>query len=95
MRIADGKDRVVVLDFIADIRRLAAIKSLDNAVHTDGEVEELSDVTNTEYERNNIVFTDQRCQDLIIEWIKDIADLENQDQEAILDFPHIDDFDVG
>ena len=83
LRIADGKNKVVVLDFAADTRRLAAISNLQGAIRGGDPLEEVN------LERNNIQFSDQRAKALIDEWIMDAADLETKDQESTLQFPSI------
>jgi superfamily II DNA or RNA helicase len=83
LRIAEGKKKVVVLDFAADTRRLAAISNLQGAMHSEDPFEEIN------LERNSIGFSDQRAKTLIEEWIMDAADLETKDQESVLQFPSI------
>ena len=83
LRISEGKDKGVVLDFAADTRRLAAIQSLQESVTKPREIEELNHVG------NSIEFMDLRSQELIKEWIMDAADLENRHQESVLQFPSI------
>ena len=51
LRIAEEKDKVIVLDFAADTRRLAAVKYLSDKVE-DGEIEKL------EMRHNKIHFSD-------------------------------------
>lgn len=80
LRLAEGKEKVTVLDFAADTRRLAAIHSLQADVERSGL--EILDV-----QRNNIIFSDQRAKTLIDEWIKDAANLEDLDSESRLQFP--------
>lgn len=87
LRIADDKPFVLVLDFAADIRRTAAIKNLKNAI--DDTSHEPKAIEILENYRNKITFTDQRAEQLINEWIKDAADLETANDEAMLNFPQI------
>ena len=81
LRLAPDKDKVIVLDFAADTRRLAAVEGLRNSVMGAHEIEELPNVG------NSIEFMDQRSQKLIKEWIKDAADLETRNKESTLQFP--------
>jgi superfamily II DNA or RNA helicase len=81
LRVANYKDKVVVLDFAADVKRLAAIHNLQTAIDGDGDVEVVP------YHNNTISFTDQGCKALIEEWIKDAADLETRTEESRLQFP--------
>jgi len=80
LRIAEEKDKVIVLDFAADTRRLAAVKYLSDKVE-DGEIEKL------EIRHNKIHFSDLRAKKLIEEWIADAADLETANDESYLQFP--------
>lgn len=80
LRISDNKEKVIVLDFAADTRRLAAVKLLiDNT--SEVEVEDL------ELRYNKINFSDLRAKKLIDEWIADAADLETANDESRLQFP--------
>ncbi len=81
LRLSPGKESVTVLDFAADVRRMAAISSLNSAVSRDGEIETLS------IRRNKIEFTDNRARALVEEWIADAADLETKLDESKLQFP--------
>lgn len=80
LRISPNKDKVIVLDFAADTRRLAAVKYLSDQTD-EGVVEQL------ELRHNNINFSDLRAKNLIDEWISDAADLETANDESQLQFP--------
>ncbi|WTW98260.1 DEAD/DEAH box helicase family protein [Streptomycetaceae bacterium NBC_01309] len=82
LRLREGKDRVTVLDFVSDLRRVAAALRLKRALSGDGEIETLSDVT-----PSTIDFSDQRVAGLMDEWIKDAASLETAYDEHRLQFP--------
>jgi hypothetical protein len=72
---------VEVLDFVSDIRRIAAVMSMRETVAAD-EVETL-----TVAGRHRFEFTDQAVEGLMKEWIKDAASLETEFDEARLQFP--------
>lgn len=80
LRLAEGKEKVTVLDFAADTRRLAAIHALQANI-------ERSNIEQLEVKNNTIIFSDQRAKSLIEEWIKDAANLEDLDSESRLQFP--------
>lgn len=82
LRLRDGKDRVTVLDFVSDLRRIAAALKLKRALDGDGEIETLIKVT-----PSNIDFSDQKVETLMNEWIKDAASLETAYDEHRLQFP--------
>ncbi|MFF9621424.1 DEAD/DEAH box helicase [Streptomyces griseosporeus] len=82
LRLRDGKERVTVLDFVSDLRRIAAALKLKRALDGDGEIETLSKVA-----QSRIDFSDQRVAALMDEWIKDAASLETAYDEHRLQFP--------
>jgi superfamily II DNA or RNA helicase len=81
LRLRDGKDRVTVLDFVSDLRRIAAVLNIKRELEAD-DVEVLPEAG-----RSRIEFSDQRVGSLMDEWIKDAADLETVYDEARLQFP--------
>lgn len=82
LRLREGKSHVEVLDFVSDLRRVAAIMNMRAQVTAD-EIETLRLAERgTTFE-----FTDQRAETLMREWIKDAASLETELDEARLQFP--------
>ncbi|MFI6977766.1 DEAD/DEAH box helicase family protein [Embleya sp. NPDC050154] len=82
LRLREGKERVTVLDFVSDLRRVAAALRLKRALDGDGEIETLPEVT-----PSTIDFSDQRVATLMNEWIRDAASLETAYDEHRLQFP--------
>ena len=86
LRISPGKEKVIVLDFVTDIRRLAAVKEIDREAKTapkPGEVE-------TVFLRNGVVtFSNEMAQKFVDAWIDDVASLEDQDLAERLAFPDL------
>ncbi|MFD7134951.1 DEAD/DEAH box helicase family protein [Streptomyces sp. NPDC059894] len=82
LRLREGKERVTVLDFVSDLRRIAAALKLKRALDGDGEIETLRKIT-----PSNIDFSDQKVATLMDEWIKDAASLETAYDEHRLQFP--------
>jgi superfamily II DNA or RNA helicase len=80
LRIRAGKDRVVVLDFVSDLRRVAAALRIKRAMGD--ELEELGHRT-----ISTVEFNDERAGSLMEEWIKDAADVETAYDESRLQFP--------
>lgn len=84
LRLAPGKETVVVLDFVTDIRRLAAIKELDREAKEDirpGDIE-------TVYLKEDLVkFSNQKSQAFVEAWLDDVAGLEDSDEAEKLTFP--------
>jgi superfamily II DNA or RNA helicase len=82
LRLREGKSHVEVLDFVSDLRRVAAVMNMRARVAAD-EIETLRLAERgTSFE-----FTDQRTETLMNEWIKDAASLETAQDEARLQFP--------
>lgn len=81
LRIRPGKAAVEVLDFVSDIRRVAALLALKEATAS-GDVETLHNPRRTQIE-----FADQDLGSLMQEWIRDAADLETRADESRLQFP--------
>jgi superfamily II DNA or RNA helicase len=82
LRLRAGKSHVEVLDFVSDVRRVAAILNLSSQIAAD-EIETLRLAERgTTFE-----FSDQRAEALMREWIKDAASLETALDEARLQFP--------
>ncbi len=82
LRLREGKKRVTVLDFVSDLRRIAAALKLKRALDGDGDIETLAKIT-----PSNIDFSDQKVATLMDEWIKDAASLETAYDEHRLQFP--------
>jgi superfamily II DNA or RNA helicase len=85
LRISDAKDRVQVMDFVADIRRLADIADLER------------EVARAPWERKDIhlrgskiMFTNQRALPFIKERLKGIDDLAEKENDARINFPVFD-----
>ncbi|MDX3099040.1 DEAD/DEAH box helicase family protein [Streptomyces sp. ME19-03-3] len=82
LRLRPGKSHVEVLDFVSDIRRVAAILNIRSQIAAD-EIEVLRLA-----ERGTFFdFSDQRAEALMLEWIKDAASLETALDESRLQFP--------
>jgi superfamily II DNA or RNA helicase len=81
LRLRAGKEKVVALDFVSDIRRVAALLNIRRQLDPDGDVEVLPRVPQTRIE-----FSDVRAESLLEQWILDAADLETANDEAKLQF---------
>lgn len=82
LRLREGKSHVEALDFVSDLRRIAAVMNIHSQVAVD-EIETLRLAKRgTSFE-----FSDQRAENLMREWIKDAASLETALDEARLQFP--------
>lgn len=85
LRLRPGKDRVQVLDFVSDIRRVAATLELQRALKRleSGEIEHLK------LPQSTIEFSEPKIGSLMEEWIRDAASLEDANEEVRLQFPDV------
>jgi superfamily II DNA or RNA helicase len=86
LRLRDGKESLTVLDFVTDVRRVAAGLGLKRSLSAmrGGESEELSLPLPG---GSQISFSDETAGTLLDYWIKDAADLETAADEVRLQFP--------
>ncbi|AXH00606.1 DEAD/DEAH box helicase family protein [Deinococcus wulumuqiensis] len=83
LRLGAGKDKVVVLDFAADVRRIHAAIELDNSAER-GEVETLS------LSRAAVNFSDRSLDSFFTEWIADLGNIQNYEPEDMVHLPILD-----
>ncbi len=82
LRISDDKEKVIVLDFVSDIRRLADVVELNNEGKAKGEKD------NIVFLKEGIVsFSNERTGKFIQEWLEDMANLGDEDDDSKLTFP--------
>lgn len=79
LRISPNKDKVVVLDFVSDLRRIAEVIELEKAVQ--GEVELLKMAGRI------VQFRDAGASNFMLDWMKDQADLFNREGDPTLELP--------
>lgn len=87
LRLSPGKTKVIVLDFVSDIRRIAEVIELERAAKGDVETLRLGS--------HLIQFRDIGASSFMQEWMKNQADLFNREGDPMLalpdfDFPPID-----
>lgn len=84
LRLSPDKDRLVVMDFVTDIRRLADVIEMDaeaRAPKTKGQ---------SVYFRDGIVaFENRGALPFVQQWIKDVADLGESEDSRTLKFPEV------
>jgi superfamily II DNA or RNA helicase len=80
LRLREGKEKVIALDFVSDIRRVAALLNLRRQLDAE-DIEILPRVP-----QPRIEFNDLRAESLLEQWILDAADLETANDEAKLQF---------
>jgi superfamily II DNA or RNA helicase len=83
LRVRPGKDRVIVLDFVTDLRRIAEVVDLDAAVKG-GSVERLG------LGPRVVQFGDRSAGDFMREWMLDQASLLLREDDPVLEMPEFD-----
>jgi superfamily II DNA or RNA helicase len=79
LRISPSKDKVVVLDFVSDLRRIAEVIELEKAVKGDIETLRLGG--------RIVQFRDAGASNFMLDWMKDQADLFNREGDPTLELP--------
>lgn len=80
LRLAPNKEKVVVLDFVSDIRRLADILMFDK--------ESKKKLAESLFIKDSVVtFNDIRAERFIESWLADVSDLGGADDNEKLSFP--------
>jgi len=84
LRVAADKEKVIVLDFVSDIRRMAEVVELDKEARKEGVMRE------NLYLKNGVVkFNDVRAQKFFEAWLADVADLGGLGDTERLAFPDV------
>jgi superfamily II DNA or RNA helicase len=87
LRVRPGKERVTVLDFVSDIRRVAATRKLEQDIDTELKRLRDQDIERLQIPDSTFEFDRPEVGSLMEEWIRDAASLEDADEEARLQFP--------
>lgn len=82
LRLSANKDKVIVMDFVTDLRRVAEVVDLEKAAS--GPTERLP------LGHNLISFRDASAGGFMLEWMKDQADLILREGDAQLEIPRFD-----
>ena len=82
LRIDDSKDKVIVLDFVSDIRRMADLIDLNNEGKVKGKQHEV-----VYLENGFVTFTGKEMEHFVEAWLEDVADLGDANDDAQLTFP--------
>jgi len=79
LRLSPNKDKVVVLDFVSDLRRISEVIDLQKSIS--GDVERLDLVERV------VQFSDHGAGHFMFEWLLDQADLFNREGDSKLELP--------
>lgn len=85
LRVSPNKDKVVVLDFVSDLRRVAEVARLDGAVRADG-----AGIERLGLGERIVSFRDASAGSFIMEWLRDQADLLLREGDPSLELPRFD-----
>jgi superfamily II DNA or RNA helicase len=82
LRISSDKSKVIVLDFVSDVRRMAEVSILDKELKHKRAKNE-----NVFIKHELVQFSDKKVQTFIEAWIEDVANLNEIDESEKLKFP--------
>src|SRR5207302_7825593 len=85
LRIREGKDKVTVLDYVSDIRRIKATLDLRRALERLPEDE----IERVRLPASTVDFSNPEIGSFLEEWLKDSASLEDADEDVRLQFPYV------
>lgn len=85
LRLREGKERVTVLDFVSDLRRIKATLDLKRALERVPEDE----IERVLLDGSDIEFSNPEVGSFLEEWLADAASLEDADEEVRLHFPYV------
>jgi len=88
LRIVNGKTKVIILDFVTDVRRLSTILQFDKEAKSKPEGEYIETV---HLDDGVVTFSDEKAGTFIDSWLGDVAGLEDEEDSATLVFPRIGD----
>ncbi len=87
LRISETKDSVTVLDFVTDLRRIAAVQEIDSESKSTGKAPGQEVVL---FPHGVVTFSNNKAQQFIDAWLKDVAGLQDEIDAEKLKFPQID-----
>lgn len=80
--MTEGKEKVIVLDFVSDIRRMAEMIEMNREGKIKGAEKEILYL-----QQGFVSFSDARVESFVNMWLEDVADLSGSDEEVKLTFP--------
>lgn len=87
LRISDGKDKVIVLDFVSDIRRFAAGLNLKDSLEGHERSSTRIDLPN-KVSFMKVGGDDPGTETFLRQWLDDVVAIEESDEDAsVLKFP--------
>lgn len=83
LRLSPGKEKLVVLDFVSDVRRLANILAMD----TEARQPPRGDFQVLHFANGIVTFMNEETQPFVERWLHDVVSLEDADESRLLKFP--------
>ena len=82
LRLSEGKEKVIVLDFVSDILRMAEMIEMNREGKAKGAEKEVLYL-----QEGFVSFSDAKMEKFVNVWLEDVADLGDTDDETRLTFP--------
>lgn len=82
LRISEDKEKVIVLDFVSDVRRIADVIDMNNEGKVKGKGSK-----NLYLQNGFVTFTNKRIESFVNMWLEDIANLGDVNENIKLNFP--------
>lgn len=82
LRLSENKEKVIVLDFVSDIRRMADMIEMNNEGKVKGSINEV-----VYLQEGFVSFSNEKMECFVNVWLEDVADLGGSDDEIKLTFP--------
>jgi superfamily II DNA or RNA helicase len=82
LRLSEGKEKVIVLDFVSDIRRMADMIEMNNEGKAKGAKNEI-----VYLKKGFVNFSNARLERFVNIWLEDVADLGDSNEDTKLTFP--------
>lgn len=86
LRVSKTKKSVIVLDFVTDIRRMAAVRQFS---HEASQPIKRGLIERVVLSERIVTFSDPKAKNFIDAWLNEITDLEDSESETTLTFPPI------
>lgn len=88
LRLSPGKEKVIVLDFVSDIRRFAAGLELQGKLTSNGRPSSITARINSKVTFRKVGGVDERSESFLRQWLEDVSAIEGADDDStVLRFP--------
>lgn len=90
LRPAIGKEKLLVLDFVTDIRRVAEVIRMDQEARKPRlsfKTHQSEEVTTTYFQDGIVTFVNKGALPFTQQWLQDVADLDDTEEVQFLKFP--------